>query len=303
MAKQAELDLEDKKKPENLEAEIVVVDQEDKSQAKVEENDVEKKLKELQEKLTKSDEARKLSEDKASRLEKERSEANVKAQKAEGKAASTQKEAIIQALAASEDSLIVHRAAYKAALESADSDKAVEAQEKFSEAKYLNSELKKNKIAFETWEKQQEEEAKRPKEVSLPPSVQDWINKNPRYNSDQEFKIEADTAHDAAIRRGYGFGTTAYIKFIDDRLEKMFPEEKLDSEQDKKPGEDKNKREASYSAPPNRGGSSEDNNNTGSKKYRLTADEVEAAVITGYATDEKDEKGLIEYYTVKKAGK
>lgn len=304
-AKQVELELDDKKKTEDTDGktEVIITGQEDKSQVKVEENDIEKKLKELQDKLAKSDEARKLSDEKASRLEKERSEANAKAQKAEGKAASTQKDAILQALATSEESLNIHRAAYKAALESADSEKAVEAQEKFAEAKYLNSELKKNKVAFEAWEKQQEEEAKKPKEVSLPPAVQEWINKNPRYTSDQDYKDEADAAHDVALRRGYGFGTSAYIKFIDDRLQKMFPEEKLASEQDKKP-EDKGKKDVAYSAPPNRGSSTEDNGSVnGGNKYRLTAEEVEAAVICGFASDEKDEKGLIEYYKTKKAGK
>ncbi len=306
-AKQPELELDDKKKADDTDgkAEVIVTGQEDKPQVKAEENDIEKKLKELQDKLAKSDEARKLSDEKASRLEKERSEANAKAQKAEGKAASTQKDAIVQALAASEEALTIHRAAYKAALESADSDKAVEAQEKFAEAKYLNSELKKNKVAFEAWEKQQEEEAKKPKEVSLPPSVQEWINRNPRYNSDQDYKDEADAAHDVAIRKGYGFGTSAYINFIDSRLEKMFPDEKLSSEQDKKPEDkDKTKKDVVYAAPPNRGSSSEENNNqSGGNKYRLTAEEVEAAVICGFASDEKDEKGLIEYYKTKKAGK
>ncbi len=282
-AKQKELELEDNKETKDTDgkAEIIIDNKEDKS--KVEENDIEKRLKEMQEKLTKESEARKLSDEKASRLEKERQEANVKVQKAEGKAATTQKEAILQALASSDDALNVHRAAYKAALESADSDKAVEAQEKFTEAKYLNSELKKQKIAFEQWERQQEEEAKRPKEVSLPPSVQEWINRNPRYQSDNEFKIEADTAHDSAIRRGYGFGTQAYIEFIDKRLEKMFPTENLSSDKDEKP----TKKDVVYSAPPNRGaGSDEQSSNQGGKKYRLTAAQVEAAEICGMSPQE-----------------
>lgn len=304
-AKQSELGLDDKKKAEGTDgaAEVIVTGSEAKPQVKVEENDVEKRLRDLQEKLNKESEARKLSDEKSARLEKERSEANAKAQKAEGKAASTQKEAIIQALAASDEALVSHRAAYQAALESGDSVKTVEAQEKFVEAKNLNTDLKKNKIAFEAWEKQQEEESKKPKDVALPPSVQEWINKHPKYSSDRDYKDEADAAHDVAIRKGYGFGTSAYIKFIDDRLEKMFPVENLSSDEDVKPESD-NKKEVVYSAPPNRGGSGDGNNsNGGGKKYKLSAAEVEAAIICGYAADEKDKEGLIKYYNAKEEGK
>ncbi len=275
-AKQIDLELEDNKKAEdtNEKTEVIVSGKEDKDIKS--ENDIEKRLMELQEKLTAESAARKLADEKAARLEKESHEANAKATQAEGKAAITQKDAILNALASSEESLNTHRAAYKAALEAGDSEKAVESQEKFTEAKYLNSELKKQKVSFEQWEKQQEELAKRPKEVSLPPSVQEWINRNPKYTSDSEFKAEADSAHDSAIRRGYGFGTQAYMEFIDKRLEKIFQKNDLPSGEDVKP-----KKDVSYSAPPNRGSAGEGGNTGGGKKYKLTAEQVEAADICG----------------------
>ncbi len=228
---------------------------------------------------------------------KERQEANAKASHAEGRAATTQEEAINNALAASDEALVSHRAAYKAALEAGDSEKAVEAQEKFTEAKYLNSELKKQKVVVERWKKDQEELAKRPKETQLPPSVQAWIARNPKYNSDTDYRDEADAAHDVAIRKGYGFGSPAYIEFIDKRLEKMFPVEKLLSENDTKP-----EKPISYSAPPNRGSSTEGGSQS-ERKFKLTAAEVEAAVITGYAEDEHDKKGLLAYAMAKEEGK
>lgn len=279
-AKQEELELEDKKKTKDTDGqeEVIVVSDEDK--AKVTESpDVEKTIKDLQDRMAKADEARKFAEEKSARLEKERSEANAKAERAEGKAASTQKEAIVQALAASEEALVVHRSALKAALIEGDSDKVVELQEKLAETKYLNSELKKNKVGFEQWEKQQEEQAKQQKEVTMPPAVKDWIDRNPRYRSDSEYKLEADTAHDSAIRRGYGFGSSAYLNFIDSRLKQIFPE-KVEKVEDEEELESPKKKEQTYSAPPNRGSSGNNDRETdhsGKKVYKLTAEQREAA--------------------------
>ncbi len=278
--KQEELELDDKKNAKSTggNEEVVVVNDEDKAKAETP-PDVEKTIKDLQDRMAKSDEARKLAEDKATRLEKERAEANAKAERAEGKAASSQKEAIVQALAASEEALVVHRGALKAALIEGDSDKVVELQEKLAETKYLNSELKKNKIGFEQWERQQEEQAKQQKEVTLPPTVQDWIEKNPRYKSDSDFKAEADVAHDVAIRRGYGFGSSAYLNFIDGRLKQIFPE-KVENVNNEDDVETPKKKEQSYSAPPSRGSSSNNDRDTdynGKKVYKLSAEQREAA--------------------------
>lgn len=280
-AKQEELELEANKKAKDTDGqeEVVVVNEEDK--AKVETPpDVEKTIKDLQDKMAEADKARKFAEDKAARLEKERAEANAKAERAEGKAASTQKEAIVQALSASEQLIESASNDYEAALVEGDVKKVVSAQKKLSEATYVNAELKKNKASFEQWEKQQEEVSKQQKEVTLPPAVQDWIDKNPRYKSDSEYKLEADTAHDAAIRRGYGFGSSAYLSFIDSRLKQIFPEKVEKVIQDDEDDEPPKKKEQSYSAPPNRGGggnNDRESDHTGKKVYKLSAEQREAA--------------------------
>lgn len=281
---QVELELEDDKKAKdtNGEAEVIVSDSEPEKKV-AEESDTDKKIKELQEQIEKERADRKSASERADRLEKEKTEATAKAEKAEGRAASSQKESIINALAASEEALVVHRAAYKAALESSDSQAVVDAQEKLAEAKYLNSELKKNKIGFEQWEKQQEEIAKQPKNT-MTQETQSWIDRNPRFNTDQEFKTEATSAHYAAINRGIRADSPAYFEFIDKRIAKVLGS--TENQEDEVVVEPKKTaKEPSYSAPPNRGGGGDrETSPNGKKQYRLTAEQAEAADFMNMTT-------------------
>lgn len=295
---QKELDLEGKKKAEdsNAKEEVLLVGEEDKDQKDVKaEDDVEKRIKDLQDKMAKSDAERKSALERADRLEKERAEATEKATKAEGRAAITQKEAILQALDASQKSLEMHRKELKAALESGDSDKVVEHQEKLSEAAYLSAELKKNKISFDLWEKQQEEISKQPKNTGPTPETKAWMDRNPRFNTDQEFKAEAESAHYAAIQRGIRPDSIAYFEFIDHRIEKVLGyNDKNDKEEAPLPK--KEERQPSYSAPPSRGDGGGDGSGGGKKQYKLTAAQREAASICGmtdleYAQSLESEKG------------
>lgn len=294
---QKELELEEKNKQKAEDSdgqeEVVVVSDEDNSDKDVKGQDIEKTLKDLQDRIAKSDEerkkdqeARKFAEDRAERLERERGEHEEKAKKAENRAALTQKEAIAQSLVSSQQIIESAESDLEAALGEGDAKKVVAAQKKLSEATYMNADLRKQKSQYDAWEKQQEELAKQPKVQQLPPSVQNWIDKNPRYKSDPEFKAEADGAHDVAVRRGYAFGSSAYLSFIDSRMKQIFAEDKVDDkDDDDKDDERDNKR---YSAPPNRGGSSsdddddDDDTDTRAKRkvYKLTAAQREAAKIS-----------------------
>jgi hypothetical protein len=270
---QDELELEDNKKTEDTDGaeEVVVAAVQDQEVVKGE-SDAEKRVKELTEQIAKLDAEKNSANERAERLEKERAAEAAKAQGAEKKAATTQKDALYQAITSAEQAIIAQRKEYKLALEAGDSDRVVEAQEKLSEAVYVQSELKRNKAQFDQWEKQQEEAAKQPKETKLPPSVNQWIARNPKYNSDPEFKVEADSAHDAAVRYGYAFGSPAYIEFLDKRIDKIFGKEDAAVADDPP----KKERDASYSAPPSRGSSS-DVSTGGKKIYKLTPEEREAA--------------------------
>lgn len=273
--KQKELELEDTKKAEDPDGatEVVIVSEENKKPAKVEESDVDKRIKDLQDQMAKSDADRKLAIERADRLEKERKEATDKAEKAEGRAASSQKEAITNALSASEEALVVNRAALKSALESTDSQAVVEAQEKLAEAKYLNSELKKNKLAFEQWEKQQEDLAKRPKQTGPSPAAQKWIDANPRFTTDTEYAQEAEAAYALGLNRGYSKDSVEHYKFVDSRLKQIYVETKV---QEPVEEQKKKEKETSYSAPPSRGSSGERESNSDGKIY-LTPEQAEAA--------------------------
>lgn len=283
-AVQAEFELEDDKKAKDTdgEAEVIVDSKEDKAE-KVEENDTDKKIKELQGQIDKERAESKASRERADRLERERSEANAKAEKAEKSATISQKDAIVQALAASEEALVVHRAAYKAALEAGDSAAVVEAQEKLAEAKYANSDIKKAKGSFEQWEKQQEELAKQPKVAPQTPETTAWIGRNPRFETDAEFKSEATAAHYAAINKGYRPDSSAYFEFIDKRVAQVLGETK---KQDEVVIEEPKKviKEASYSAPPSRGSGGDSGSSGGKKQYRLTAEQAEAAEFMNMTT-------------------
>lgn len=290
---QKELELEEKNKQKAEDSdgqeEVVVVSDEDKD---VKSPDIEKTLKDLQDRIAKSDadrkndqEARKLAEERADRLEKERKEHEEKAQKAETRAALTQKEAINQSLISSQQIIESAENDLETSLGEGDAKKVVAAQKKLSEATYHHEEMKKQKSQYDAWEKQQEEIAKQPKVQQLPPSVQQWIDKNPRYNSDPEFKAEADGAHDVAIRRGYAFGSTAYLNFIEGRMKQVFAEQKNEDQEDTEQEEEREGKR--YAAPPNRGGSSsdsddDDDSDRSSKKkvYKLTAAQREAAKIS-----------------------
>ncbi len=291
--KELELDEKDKKKTQDTDGqeEVVISDDEDKNEKVNSGDDIEKKLLELQEKVAKADEerkketeARKFAEDRAERLEKERSVEAEKAKKAESHAATTQKEAIAQGLITSQQIIESAEGDYEAALGEGDAKKVVLAQKKLSEAIFLNAEMKKQQSQYTAWERQQEDLAKQPKAVQLPPAVQNWIDRNPRYKEDPEFKAEADGAHDVAVRRGYAFGSTAYIQFIDSRMKQIFTKDNL--EERRRPGDedDEGKR---YSAPPSRGSSNESDDDdddadsrSSRKVYKLTAAQREAAKIS-----------------------
>lgn len=304
--KELELEEKNKQKAENSDEseENASVGDEDSTQ----EDDVEKKIKELQEKLAKSDEdrkkdaeARKLAEERADRLEKERQVEANKAQQAEVRVATSQEEAIKNAEAAINSELEHLENDLQVALEGGDSKLVAQINRKLGTAAVKAERINDAKSQFEIYKKQQEDLAKQPKVQPLPPAVQKWIDNNPRYKSDAEFKAEADGAHDVAIGRGYAAGSTAYFNFIDGRLKQIFDTQKSDDRNE----DDEERNNKRYSAPPNRGASSVDRDDDDgyedtevrAKKrvYKLTAEQREAAKFSNmteleYATFLEAEK-------------
>lgn len=264
-------------------------------------NDIEKKLKDLQDRLLKTEEdrkkeseLRKLADERSERLERESREHEDKAKRAENKAAITQKEAINQSVASSQAAIEAAEVELENALAETDAKKVVSAQKKLSQATYVHEKVKDQQAAYSVWEKQQEEAAKQPKVQQLPQSVQNWIDRNPKYKTDPDFKAEADGAHDVALKRGYAFGSSAYLNFIDSRVKQIF-----DTKNDEDAEEEVQTRRPS--APPNRGGSnSSDDDNDGDdidtrvKKVKLTAAQREAAKFSGMSEVEYAKYMLLE---------
>lgn len=275
-----QLDLEDKinKKAEDTDGaeEVVVIEDKPKATEKPEVDDaVENRLKEMEARIAAADVARKVEKERGDRLEKERNEATVKTQTYQNDAVTAKERELESAKIAVDSNIKSLEDLYEKALEAGDSKQLREVNTLLQKAIVKQDRLESDTAQFVNYKKQAEEQAKQPKPIQLPPSVQDWINKNPKYQSDSTFKTEADSAHDAAIRYGYAFGSPAYLEFLDKRIEKIFGKEDDGVEEviEEKP---KPKREASYSAPPSRGGG-DGGGNSGKKVYKLTAEEREAA--------------------------
>lgn len=186
----------------------------------VDEDEAGKKLKEVQDRLTAADKERDELRIKNQNLQKQQSESNTRAETAEARQIRTQKEQIENFAASAEFALTSAKREYKAALEAGNSELATDLAEKISDAKFDVRKAADHKAQFENWEKQQEEIAKRPKAQEFPASVTKWMNDNPEYKTNPKFRAEADGAHATALALGYGFGSSAYIDFVDGRVKK-----------------------------------------------------------------------------------
>lgn len=126
---------------------------------------------------------------------------------------------------ASELQTEIAKKAYKEALETGDSDRIVEAQEKLSEASFRANQIKNYRPALQEEENdvQIQQEQKNPQRD---PNLEDWTGRNPWYGSKKGMTAFALGIHEElADEYGAAFlGTKKYYEHIDKTMRKVFPE-------------------------------------------------------------------------------
>lgn len=267
----------------NDKAEIVVVGEENKDVTKTE-TDPETRAKELQVKLEAEQIARKASDERAAKAEKDRQEAVSKAVGSENNAVVAKERELESAKTAIATTVSTLEDQYQAALEAGDSKAARETNSKLQKALIRQDRIEEEQGKFSAWKEQQKEIAKRqPVQQGPSPAAQAWIGRNPRFTQDAEFAQEAEAAYALGERRGFAKDSIEHYKFVDSRLKQIYGEK----------GEDAvvvteaPKKTVPYSAPPNRGtGAESGNEGSGRKTYKLTPSQVEAAGFMGMTTVE-----------------
>lgn len=126
---------------------------------------------------------------------------------------------------ASELQVEVARKAYKEALETGDSDRIVDAQEKLNEAGFRANQIKNYRPTLQEPENdvQIQQEQKKPQ---IDPNLDDWTGRNPWYGSKKSMTAYALGVHEElADEYGTAFlGTKKYYEHIDKTMRKVFPE-------------------------------------------------------------------------------
>ena len=126
---------------------------------------------------------------------------------------------------ASELQVEVAKKAYKDALETGDSDRIVEAQEKLNEASFRSNQIKNYRPTLQ----EQENDVQIPQvqqRSQVDPNLDDWTSRNPWYGSKKSMTAYALGVHEElADEYGAAFlGTKKYYEHIDKTMRKVFPE-------------------------------------------------------------------------------
>jgi len=158
----------------------------------------------------------------------------------------------------------------KEALEAGDSDKLIEAQEKFMAAKMKNQEIERYKPQYDESALQNDENSvKIPQSQSTPKldsKTQSWLDKNSWYGVDEDMSFLAMGIHKRLEKDGVPVGSDHYWNAIDTEMHKRFPE-KFQSETTET--KDSVKKSATVVAPATR--------STSPKKIRLTQTQLALA--------------------------
>lgn len=126
---------------------------------------------------------------------------------------------------ASELQVEVAKKAYKDALETGDSDRIVEAQEKLNNATFRSNQIKNYRPTLQ----EQENDVQIPQvqqRSQVDPNLDDWTSRNPWYGSKKSMTAYALGVHEElADEYGAAFlGTKKYYEHIDKTMRKVFPE-------------------------------------------------------------------------------
>jgi len=139
---------------------------------------------------------------------------------------------------AAERELDIAKSEFKAAYESGDAEKLVEAQEKITNARIRMDKAENYRPQYESALQEQENEVQIPQQqiVSPDPKALSWQKRNDWFGQDEEMTSLALGLHEKLVRSGISAGSDEYYKRIDDTMRKRFPEnfdgeEEVDAEE------------------------------------------------------------------------
>ena len=137
-----------------------------------------------------------------------------------------EKSLVLTATSAAELEMEIAKRAYKEAYEAGDSDKIVDAQEKFNAANYRLQRLKGYKPPVQEEKNEVNIPQAQPQEVRLDPKTESWRRQNTWFGSDEEMTASALGLHQK-LEKQYGkdfVNTDKYWNTIDSTMRKRFPE-------------------------------------------------------------------------------
>ena len=195
-----------------------------------------------------------------------------------------EKSLVLTATSAAELEMEIAKRAYKEAYEAGDSDKIVDAQEKFNAANYRLQRLKGYKPPVQEEKNEVNIPQAQPQEVRLDPKTESWRRQNTWFGSDEEMTASALGLHQK-LEKQYGkdfVNTDKYWNTIDSTMRKRFPEHDwgdVDDETDEvesKPAQ-RTERSATVVAPVSR--------STSAKKVRLSQTQLNVIKKMGITPD------------------
>lgn len=243
---------------------------------------------ELREKLEKSEKDRLAAQTRADSLAREKEQESSKVVSAEAGRLKAQEDAIDGALTAAKSELDTAKRDLRAALEVGDNDQVVELQEKIADARWKMKGAENAKGQIEAYKKKLAETPASTGDTYTP-AAKRWIDSHPKFTTDNHYKKVAIRAHEDAVDDGIETDSTAYFRYIEERLAEAGLEEKTVTEsKERKAGA------TSTAAPPSRDNGTS-NQSTNAREIRLTASQREAAKICGmtdleYATQLYEEQ-------------
>jgi len=178
--------------------------------------------------------------------------------------------------------LEIAKAEYKAAYESGDSDRLLEAQDKLTQARIKADKAENYQHVYKNSGQDVESEVQIPQQQISAPDTKalNWQKRNAWFGQDEEMTSLALGLHEKLVRSGVSVGSDEYYKRIDDRMRKLFPETFEDENENDEEVEAKVKPKASPTvvAPASR--------STSPKKIRLSKTQVMLAKKLGLTPEQ-----------------
>lgn len=249
----------------------------------------------LQKQLEASQEAERISRERADKAERDAADARADRDRLRTENVDTEKELLTSSLESAQSEQAAAQAEYEKAFEAGDAKAAGAAQAKIarSAAKIVNLEgavaqfdqdIKAEKDIPQRAEPQIDIMTAIDRMPNLVPKERAWLKEHPEVLTDPATVRELDVGYHRALKAGHKRGTDSYFQFLDQFLGYEAPERAVDTRS--------NERASIMAAPVSRDNrSSTTGERTSSTQVRLTPKQREVAALTG-VTDTEYARGL-----------